>query len=139
MLVGADLACTEHADTISIRDGFSGCSEKQVQCDVQLTVIIWEKCSVLLCSWDLKLPNASCGVQLYIFFLSRGLSSKHTFFCVGNVMSEYCCFNIQGFSPLGGGEKGKEWLQGILTPRLPPVCAAARMLDCSVSSPRTLA
>lgn len=43
-----------------------------------------------------------------------------------------CCLTFNGFSSWGGGEKGKEWLQDVLTHRLITVHAAARTLDCSL-------
>lgn len=76
-------------------------------------------------------------LALHIFPFTSPLFETHLY-----VWEMWCLsiavLTLSGFSPLGWGEKGKEWLQGILTPRFPPVCAAAHMLDCSVSSPGTL-
>ena len=71
---------------------------------------------------------------MYVIFLSQCLCLRRTFLCGKPKASVFPVLTFNGFSSWGRGEKGKEWLQDILTHRLLTVPAAAHTLDCSVSS-----
>lgn len=73
-----------------------------------------------------------------VIFLLQCLCLRRTFFCGKPKAFVLPVLTFNGFSSWGGGEKGKEWLQDILTHRLLAVHVAAHTPDCSVRSLGTL-